>query len=117
CALGPAAHAQVRPGIEVLVTDSIHLIRGKRVGLITNHSGRARDGTSSIDLLFKAPGVKLTALFGPEHGLRGVADAGAKVESTVDSATGVKIYSLYGTGTNVPVDSMLKNVDVLVYDI
>jgi uncharacterized protein YbbC (DUF1343 family) len=111
------AEAQVRPGIEVLVTDSIHLIRGKRVGLITNHSGRARDGTSSIDLLFRAPGVKLTALFGPEHGLRGTAEAGDKVNSSVDSATGVTIYSLYGTGTNVPVDTMLKNVDVVVYDI
>jgi uncharacterized protein YbbC (DUF1343 family) len=111
------AEAQVRPGIEVLVTDSVHLIRGKRVGLITNHSGRARDGTSSIDLLFKTPGVKLTALFGPEHGLRGTAEAGDKVNSSVDSATGVTIYSLYGTGTNVPVDTMLKNVDVVIYDI
>jgi uncharacterized protein YbbC (DUF1343 family) len=110
-------HGQVRPGIEVLVTDSVHLIRGKRVGLITNHSGRARDGTSSIDLLFKTPGVRLTALFGPEHGLRGAAEAGDPVASAVDSATGVTIYSLYGTGTNVPVDTMLKNVDVVVFDI
>ena len=61
----------VLPGIEVLLTDSLHLIRGKRVGLITNHSGRNRAGTSTIDLLAKAPDVKLTALFGPEHGLRG----------------------------------------------
>jgi uncharacterized protein YbbC (DUF1343 family) len=111
------ADAQVRPGIEVLVTDSIHLIRGKRVGLITNHSGRARDGTSSIDILFRTPGVRLTALFGPEHGLRGVAEAGERVASAVDSATGVQIYSLYGTGTNVPVDTMLTNVDVVVFDI
>ncbi len=111
------AGAQVRPGIEVLVTDSVHLIRGKRVGLITNHSGRARDGTSSIDLLFKTPGVRLTALFGPEHGLRGMAQAGESVASTVDSATGVPVYSLYGTGTSVPVDSMLRNVDVLLFDI
>ena len=115
--LSAALDAQVRPGIEVLVTDSIHLIRGKRVGLITNHSGRARDGTSSIDLLFKAPGVKLTALFGPEHGIRGEAQAGARISSSVDSATGVTVYSLYGTGTNVPVDTMLKNVDVVIYDI
>lgn len=112
-----AAGAQVRPGIEVLVSDSVHLIRGKRVGLITNHSGRARDGTSSIDILFRTPGVRLTALFGPEHGLRGVAQAGESVASTVDSATGVPVYSLYGTGTSVPVDSMLRNVDVLLFDI
>src|ERR1044071_7157648 len=66
----PRPSGCVAPGIEVLLTDSIHLIRGKRVGLLTNHSGRDRKGTSSIDLLFKAPGVKLTALFAPEHGDR-----------------------------------------------
>ena len=59
----------VAPGIEVLLADSLHLVRGKRVGLITNHSGRDRRGTSTIDLLYHAPGVRLTALFGPEHGL------------------------------------------------
>ena len=106
----------VIPGVEVLLTDSMHLIRGKRVGLLTNHSGRDRQGTSTIDLLFKAPGVKLTALFGPEHGIRGVAKAGEKVSSTVDSATGVPIYSLYGE-TRVPTPEMMKDVDVIVYDI
>ena len=111
-----SARAQVRPGIEVLVTDSVHLIRGKRVGLITNHSGRTRDGRSSIDLLFKTPGVKLMALFGPEHGLRGIAQAGEKVASSVDSATGVPVHSLYGE-TRVPRPQDLKDVDVLVYDI
>ena len=106
----------VVPGIEVLLKDSLHLIRGKRVGLLTNHSGRDRKGTSTIDLLFRAPGVKLTALFGPEHGLRGVAKAGEKVASTVDSATGVPIYSLFGD-VSVPTPEMLKDVDVLLYDI
>ncbi|HUQ80569.1 MAG TPA: DUF1343 domain-containing protein [Gemmatimonadaceae bacterium] len=108
--------AGVIPGIEVLLTDSMHLIRGKRVGLITNHSGKNRAGTSTIDLLYKAPDVKLTALFGPEHGLRGAAQAGAEIVSTVDSATGVPIYSLFGK-TQVPTPDMLKNVDVLLYDI
>jgi uncharacterized protein YbbC (DUF1343 family) len=102
--------------VEVLLADSIHLIRGKRVGLITNHSGRDRRGTSTIDLLHTAPGVRLTALFAPEHGLRGVAKAGESVESTVDSATGIPIYSLYGR-SEVPTPDMLANVDVLVYDI
>ena len=106
----------VAPGIEVLLSDSLHLVRGKRVGLITNHSGRDRRGTSTIDLLYRAPGVKLTALFGPEHGLRGAAQAGETVASAVDSATGVPIYSLYGQ-TQVPNADMLANVDVLVYDI
>src|SRR5256885_3630445 len=87
--------AGVIPGVEVLVTDSLHLVRGKRVGLLTNHSGRDRAGRSTIDILFRAPGVSLTALYGPEHGIRGDARAGEKISSTVDSATGVKIYSLY----------------------
>ena len=108
--------AGVVPGVEVLLGDSLHLIRGKRVGLITNHSGRDRRGTSTIDLLYRAPGARLTALFGPEHGLRGVAEAGESVTTTTDSATGVPIYSLYGQ-TNVPTAEMLRDVDVLVYDI
>ena len=108
--------AGVVPGVEVLLSDSIHLIQGKRVGLLTNHSGRDRKGTSTIDLIFRAPGVKLTALYGPEHGIRGIAKAGEKISASIDSATGVKIYSLYGD-ISVPTPEMLKDVDVLVYDI
>ena len=108
--------AGVVPGVEVLLTDSLHLVQGKRVGLLTNHSGRDRNGTSTIDLLFKAPGVKLAALYGPEHGIRGVAKAGEKISSSVDSATGVRVYSLYGD-VQVPTPEMLKDIDVLVYDI
>ena len=115
-ATSTSSAADVIPGVEVLLSDSLHLIRGKRVGLITNHSGRDRKGTSTIDLLYKAPGVRLTALFAPEHGLRGLAEAGASVETTVDSATGIPIYSIYGK-KNVPTREMLANVDVLVYDI
>src|SRR5438105_1175860 len=113
---GSAPGSGVAPGIEVLLGDSLHLIRGKRVGLITNQSGRDRRGTSTIDLLYRAPGVRLTALFGPEHGLRGVAKAGESVSSTTDSATGVPIYSLYGE-TYAPTPEMLRDVDVLIYDI
>ncbi|CAN5897160.1 DUF1343 domain-containing protein [soil metagenome] len=112
----PARYAGVVPGIEVLLTDSLHLVRGKRVGLLTNHSGRDRSGTSTIDRLFRAPGVRLTALYGPEHGIRGVAKAGEKIDSSVDSATGVHVYSLYGD-TKVPTADMLKDIDVLLYDI
>jgi uncharacterized protein YbbC (DUF1343 family) len=103
-------------GVETLLRDSLGVLRGKRVGLITNHSGRDRAGRSTIDLLHRAPGVQLAALFGPEHGLRGVADAGAHVASGVDSATGLPVYSLYGE-TRVPTAEMMRNVDVLVYDI
>lgn len=106
----------VTPGITVLLTDSAHLIAGKRVGLITNHTARDASGRSSIDLLFRAPGVRLTALFAPEHGIRGVAEGGARIASGVDAATGVPIYSLYGD-TKAPTAKMLENVDVLVYDI
>jgi len=124
CVAAPAAPAlsaqtgdsAVVPGIEVLLSDSMHLIRGKRVGLLTNQSGRDRQGRSTIDLLFHAPGVKLTALFGAEHGIRGIAKAGERVGSSVDSATGVPVYSLYGD-VHVPTAKMLENVDVLVYDI
>jgi uncharacterized protein YbbC (DUF1343 family) len=114
--LAQAPTAGVEPGVEVLLRDSLGVLRGKRVGLITNHTGRDRRGRSSIDLLAAAPGVRLTALFGPEHGLRGAARGGARIASTVDSATGVPVYSLYGA-TLVPTARMLADVDVLVYDV
>lgn len=96
--------------------DSLHLVKGKRVGLLTNHSGRDRHGTSTIDLLFHAPGAKLTALFAAEHGIRGEAKTGEKISSSIDSATGVKVYSLFGD-IRVPTPEMLAEIDVLVYDI
>ena len=106
----------VVPGITVLISDSLHIIAGKRVGLITNHTARDADGTSSIDLLSRVRGVRLTALFAPEHGIRGLEEGGATIATGVDARTGVPIYSLYGD-TRVPTAKMLENVDVLVYDI
>lgn len=116
CAAPAFAQGRVKTGVEVLLSDSLHLIAGKRVGLLTNHSGRLPDGTSTIDALFKAKGVKLAALFGPEHGIRGAAKAGEKIASGVDSATGVPVYSLYGD-VRAPTPEMLKTIDVLLYDI
>ena len=117
CPLAAApAQGRVRLGIEVLLSDSIHLVRGKRVGLITNHTGITPDGRSSIDLLHRAAGVRLTALFAPEHGIRGQAAAGERIATAVDSATGVTVYSLYGE-TRVPTADMLRDVDVVLYDI
>jgi uncharacterized protein YbbC (DUF1343 family) len=110
------ASGGVVPGVEVLLGDSLHLLRGKRVGLITNHSGRDRTGVSTADLLHRAPGVRLTALYAPEHGIRGSAAAGEHIAAGRDSATGVTVHSLYGE-TRVPTPAMLADVDVLVYDI
>jgi uncharacterized protein YbbC (DUF1343 family) len=113
------AHAQttvVRPGIEVLLSDSLHLLQGKRVGLITNHTGVDRQGRRSVDLIHRAPGVRLVALFGPEHGFAGVVRGGDRIGFARDTATGLPVYSLYGD-TRVPNDSMLRDIDVLVYDI
>ncbi len=99
-----------------MLRDSMTLVRGKRVGLITNQSGRDRAGRSDIDLIAHAPGVRLVALFAPEHGIRGTAEAGAKIASDTDAATGVPIYSLYGA-VHAPTPAMLRDVDVLLYDI
>ncbi len=104
----------VRTGIDVLRAEGFERLRGRRVGLITNVSGRARDGTSTVDLLMRAPGVKLTALFTPEHGLD-AAHAG-NVANTRDARTGLPVYSLYGDRLE-PTDDSLADVDTLVFDV
>ena len=88
--------AQVTPGVEMLVKQGFEPLKGKRVGLITNPTGVDRNLKSTIDILHEAPEVELTALFAPEHGVRGDQYAGLKVSDGRDSATGVKIHSLYG---------------------
>jgi uncharacterized protein YbbC (DUF1343 family) len=112
----PQTGAGVRPGIEVLLDSVPAVLRGKRVGLITNHTGRDRAGRSSIDLLAASPDLELVALFGPEHGIRGAAAPGEQVESGRDAKTGLPVYSLYGA-TRKPTPEMLRDVEVLVYDI
>jgi uncharacterized protein YbbC (DUF1343 family) len=109
-------------GIDVLLRDSLDLFRGRRVGLITNHTGvTAFHGTrlepaSSIDVLHRAPEVALVALYSPEHGIHGRAGAGERVESGRDPATGLPVHSLYSTGQK-PTPAMLEGVDVLAFDI
>ena len=105
----------VRPGVEVLISDSLHLVSGKRVGLITNQTGIDRSGRSDIDILADHPEITLAALYAPEHGIRGEERAGAAIESGVDERSGVAIHSLYGD-TRKPTSDMLKGVDVLVFD-
>ena len=107
---------QVKTGIEVLRDQNFKILEGKRVGLITNPTGVDRALKSTIDILFEAKNVKLVALFGPEHGVRGDAHAGDKVDNITDTKTGLPVYSLYGKTRKANPD-MLKGIDVLVYDI
>jgi uncharacterized protein YbbC (DUF1343 family) len=105
---------RVQSGLDVLEAQKFAPLRGKHVGLITNHTGLDAQGRSTVDLLSKASGVQLVALFSPEHGLAGRNDE--KIGSTKDAATGLPIYSLYGE-TLRPTDAMLKGIDVLVFDV
>lgn len=107
---------KVKTGIEMLKADNFKILEGKRVGLVTNPTGVDNDLTSDIDILHNAPNVKLVALFGPEHGVRGSAHAGEAVTGDKDPRTGLPVYSLFGK-TRMPTDSMLQGIDVLVYDI
>ncbi len=105
---------QVQTGIDVLVSEQFKALVGKKVGLITNHTGIDGNWRSTIDLIFNAEGVELVALFSPEHGIRGTEDT--RVASTVDSATGLPIHSLYSQ-TRRPTADMLEGLDMLVFDI
>lgn len=106
----------VKPGIDVLLEKHPDLLKGKRVGLITNPSGVNSELISSVDLLFNQPEINLVALFGPEHGVRGDVTGGHTVDDFVDPITGLPVYSLYGK-TRKPTPEMLKDIDVLIYDI
>lgn len=107
--------AKILVGIDVLEAESFAPLRGKRVGLITNHTGRTSDGRQTVDVLAEAEGVKLVALFSPEHGWEGQVAEGP-VGETVDAKTGLRVHSLYGK-TRRPTAEMLKGIDVLVFDI
>ena len=109
-----APAGQTLTGIDVLEAQKFAQLVGKRIGLITNQTGIDRKGHSTIDLLAHAQGVKLVALFSPEHGIRGTLDE--RVPSGTDSATGLPVYSLYGE-TLRPTDAMLSGLDALVFDL
>ena len=106
----------VKTGIEVLRDREFEGLKGKRVGLVTNPSGVDRYLNSTVDILYNAPGVELVALYGPEHGVRGDVYAGGHVTDTKDEATGLPVYSIYGS-TRKPTPEMLEGIDVMVYDI
>ena len=111
------APGAIRPGIEGFLADLPAALRGKRVGLITNHTGIDRSRTSDIDRIAKHKDLKLVALLAPEHGIRGDAAAGEKIGDDIDPRTGVPIFSLYRSEDRGPTPEMLKEVDVLVYDL
>ena len=112
-----ASASTVRPGIETFLADVPPALRGKRVGLITNHTGIDRSRAPDIDLIAKHKDLKLVALLAPEHGIRGTAAAGEKVVDEIDPKTGVPVFSLYTAEDRGPTSEMLKDVDVLVYDL
>ena len=114
--LADASAQKVETGIEVLRDSGFKLLQGKRVGLITNPTGVDSHLKSTVDILNEAPNVKLVALYGPEHGVRGDVYAGDQVGTSIDKQTGIPIYSLYGK-TRKATPEMLRGVDVLVYDI
>jgi len=127
-ACAPAAHAQsadapsaavsrVRPGIETFLSNVPERLRGKRVGLITNHTGIDGSRRTDIDLIAQHKDLKLVALLAPEHGIRGTLQDGDPVSDAFDSTTRVPIYSLYQSEDRGPTPEMLRDVDVLVYDL
>jgi len=107
---------KVKTGVEVLALQNFAPIKGKRVGLITNPTGVDRNLQSTVDLFFHSKEIKLVALYGPEHGVRGDYSAGTSVSNFKDSETGLPVYSIYGK-TRKPTPEMLRDIDVLVYDI
>lgn len=111
----PTGFARVRSGFELLLSDSLHLVRGKRVGLITNQTGVDAQGTSIVDVLHARDDLELVALFGPEHGIRGVTAPGERIDDGRDDRTGLPVFSLYGA-TLRPTPEVLEGLDVLLID-
>jgi len=116
----PVPSRPVRPGITVLLEDSLALVRGKRIGLLTNQTGVDANGVSDIELLrdarARAAGVTLVRLFSPEHGIRGTEDR-EHLESGIDERSGLMVHSLYTVTTIAPPDSLLVDLDAIVYDL
>ena len=98
------------------ITEFKELFQGKKVGIITNHTAYNRNGDHIIDVFLNIPGVEVTALFGPEHGIRGREVVGGKITDSYDPMNKIPIYSLYGK-TRKPTKEMLKEIDILVFDI
>jgi uncharacterized protein YbbC (DUF1343 family) len=111
-----AQEIKVTVGAEILLSDSLSLIKNRRLGIVTNHSAILKNKVHLVDTLFSLNEVKISALFGPEHGIRGNAPDGHSIANGIDSKTGLPIYSLYGK-IKRPTDEMLKDIDILIFDI
>ena len=109
------AEQSVQTGIDVLQSQAFEQLRGRKVGLISNHTGVNRNGASTIALLHQAPELELAAIFSPEHGINGILDI-ASIDNAIDTDTGLEVFSLYGE-TRQPTAAMLKGIDTLVFDI
>ncbi|OIO00619.1 MAG: DUF1343 domain-containing protein [Elusimicrobia bacterium CG_4_10_14_0_2_um_filter_56_8] len=112
-----AAATLTLTGLDILERDGFKQLEGKRVGIITNHSSVDRDGVNAVDAFHKAGKFKLAAIFSPEHGFRGTEEGGVYIASSSDPVTGVPVYSLYGRKKQRPTPEMLKDLDILVFDI
>jgi uncharacterized protein YbbC (DUF1343 family) len=112
----PESVYPVMLGIDVLESEGFAAVKGKRIGLLTNQAGVNRRGVSTIDVLRRAPGVKLVALFAPENGLSGTEISGRHISDSIDRRTGLPVYSLYGN-TKKPTKAMLRGLDALVIDL
>lgn len=103
-------------GADQLLSDYIHLIKNKKIGIVTNHTAILKNGVHLVDTLNSFRDIKIIALFAPEHGIRGDYSAGESVDNSVDSKTGIHVYSLYGKDKK-PTKEMLKDIQVLIFDI
>ncbi|OGR44149.1 MAG: hypothetical protein A2X35_13205 [Elusimicrobia bacterium GWA2_61_42] len=112
----PAAQLTLT-GLDVLERDGFKQLAGKRVGLITNHTSVDLNGVNAVDAFYRAGNFKLAAIFSPEHGFRGTEEGGVYIASSTDPVTGAPVYSLYGKNKQRPTPEMLKDLDVLVFDI
>jgi uncharacterized protein YbbC (DUF1343 family) len=115
-ALLPAAQPRILLGIDVLEQEGFRILAGQRVGLLTNPAGVNRRGESTIDVLRRAPNVRLVALFGPEHGIYGNEKANVPVDNKIDERTGLPVFSLYGKFRR-PTPAMLELIDTMVVDL
>jgi len=109
-------NVNVTVGSDILISDSLHLITHKRVGIVTNHSAVLSNGIHLVDTLYNIKNVKISALFGPEHGIRGEAPDGTTINDGIDTKTKIPIFSLYGK-IRKPTKEMLTDIDILIFDI